>query len=94
MFSNLTAMWLSGQGGQYLQSVGLGFKPPPSYSLEFFFFFFFLPSIPLCGCNLFIANLSYFPISYNVLHLFILRITLIWLTDMVNNYGVKMDNTK
>ena len=40
MFSNLTAMWLSGQGGQYLQSVGPGLKPPPSYSLDFFFFFF------------------------------------------------------
>ena len=38
MFSNLTEMWLSGQGGQYLQSVGPGFKPPPSYSLDFFFF--------------------------------------------------------
>ena len=76
MFSNLTEMWLSGQGGQYLQSVGPGFKPPPSYSLDFFFF---LPSIPLCGCNLFISNLSYFPISYNVLHLFIPRIIFYYL---------------
>ena len=73
MFSTLTAVWLSGQGAQYLQSVGPGFKPPPFYSLDFFF----LPSIPLCGCTLFIANLSYFPISYNMLPLFIPRITLI-----------------
>ena len=42
------------------------------------------------------ANLNYFPISYNVLPLFLTYYPYqtLWSTDMVNNYGVKKENMK
>ena len=90
MFSNLTAVWLSGQGAQYLQSVGPGFK---SYSLDFFFFtqystvwLHFVYSQPQLLPHLLqritLIHTTYYP--YQTL----------WCADMVNHYGVKMDNAK